>query len=110
MVEIMVSLALLSLVLIGFSLLFTHSNVVIFSTGEKNTALYQAQRYLENRIAVSDYAQDEITNKPKTLSIKFSAGTERTITISGEESRVDVNYLSGNKVQKTISLTTFLPE
>lgn len=102
MVEIIVAIALLSIILISFIMLFAESFTNIFSAGNESEALFTVQRMLENKLG-EPLPQGE----PHTLEIIFPTVLQ-PIRIDGEIVTINESYYRGN-VRKNVELKVFIP-
>lgn len=102
LIEIVVALAILTLILVPFTLLLTSSYVNIFAAGYKNQALYTLQTELENEVS-NPSGQGET----HTLEIVFP-GVMQPIRITGNIVTIDESYHRGDN-EETAMLKVFVP-
>ena len=95
LVEIILAMAVLAVVILAYTMLFTDSFRGIFTAGHKTRALYEAQQEVEQKM-------NEGTTQEQVIQIAFPS---KTISVKGEEVQVEYEYLDhqGN-------ITVFVPE
>jgi prepilin-type N-terminal cleavage/methylation domain-containing protein len=98
LIEIIVSLALISLVLVFFFGMFLQGTTGIISASNKNKSTYNAMDRMENVVAGS-YA----TSEAVSLTIQLPSGT---ITQPGQK----ITKTSSDYNGKTSEVTTFIPD
>lgn len=101
LVEVIVALAVLTIVLIPFLNLLIGSSVNIFAAGNKNQALYDAQKELENEIKTS-------SGQGQTHSLQINFPGVAQMQVDGKIITINENYLRGNNTEVT-ELKAFIP-
>jgi len=102
LVEIIVSVAFLSIILTSFFLLFTESFTNVFSAGNESKALFAAQGRLENKID-----EPAPQGEPYTLEIIFPRVLQ-PIRVDGKIVTINEPYYRGN-INKNVELKVFIP-
>lgn len=102
LIEIIIALALLSVILIAFLLLFTESFTNIFSAGNKSEALFTIQRELENKLN-EPLPQGEA----HMLEIIFPT-VSQPIRVDGKIVTINEPYYRGDNT-KNLELKVFIP-
>lgn len=102
-IEIIIALFILMVILFAFTTLFTGSISGIFGAGHKSSALYEAQREMDNEI--SEGLNDQYD--PETHEIIFidNDGEEIPVPVEGEEKQIEYEY-----EEYTDELYYFLPQ
>lgn len=95
LIEILIGLAILAVMALSFTALFTSSFAGIFSAGRKSTALFQAQQQMEQKIAGGTSG-----NTPLTITLPDLT----TIQVQGEILSVPYSY-----EDKTGTIISFIP-
>ena len=119
LIEVLIAVALLSIVLFGFSNLFLQGRVSILVSGNINEALLAARGDVESWIMtrplsgenIEDYNDENNENldlEEITIFINNSNG-EPPITISGLSLTGEATYNSRNQGQKEIIINYFKP-
>lgn len=99
LIELLVSMALLAILAIGFIPLMTNSYTGIYSSGEKNKAINQAQKEIEQLFTTGTTLEDK-------LSVEFINGGNTTeFEISGEYVNIEKTYNNG----KSVTFDVFIP-
>ena len=98
MVEIIVALALLSLVAVGFLTLISFSANLIFNAGTKSEVIFEKQGVIENIIDESNPSGDDVI-------IVVLPPDEPDVSVSGKMLVVDYEYNDFSS-----SIVYFLPE
>lgn len=103
LVEVIVSVAILSIIIFAFSILFTTSFTGIFNAGRKSEALFKVQEEMDKRIA-EGLSNDFDSSNPDQLTIQFD---HRTVTVDGEIKEEQVSY---DNNEKLVDLYYFMPD
>lgn len=101
LVEIVVALAVLMILLVPFTFLFTSSFTNIFAAGNKNQALYDVQKELENEINSSSAVGIDI------LQIDFPTVIQ-SIRVGGKIITIEKEYSRGTN-KENVELKAFVP-
>ena len=100
LIELLVSIALLAILAIGFIPLMTNSYTGIYVSGEKNKAIDLAQKEIEQLFTNGTTIEDKI-------SIEFINGGNTTeFEISGEYVNIEKTYDNG----KSVTFDVFIPK
>ncbi len=102
LIEVVVAMAVLIIVVIGFSALFTNSFLTVFSAGHKSEAQFTAQDKTEN--ALMGYIDTGATESNYDFTLNFE-GTN--ISVPGKEIMVNVDYVDSYGNNLTTTVTTF---
>lgn len=102
LIEIIVAIAILSILFISFLLLFTESFANIFSAGNKSEALFTVQSKLENKID-----EPSPQGESHTLEIIFP-NVLTPIRVDGKIVTIYEPYYRGDSI-KNVELKVFIP-
>jgi len=103
LVEIIVSVAILSIIIFAFSILFTTSFSGIFSAGRKSEALFKVQEEMDKKIA-EGLSNNFDSSNPDQLTIEFDY---RTVTVEGEIKEEQISY---DNEERLVDLFYFMPD
>ncbi len=111
LVEVMVAMVVLLIFVVAFSALFTDSFSIIFSSGRKSEAQYQAQEASEWVLSGVDPATVSgitITPVPEfTIEIENNAIDD--LVIGGDQLTYSDSYISTRGNTGTVDITIFIP-
>ncbi|KAB2951650.1 prepilin-type N-terminal cleavage/methylation domain-containing protein [Heliorestis acidaminivorans] len=108
LVEVLVSLSLISIVLVAYLGLFTNSFQGIYSSGYKGEALFETQQDMEQQII-----NKAVKTPPDELIVNFTNGsfTDNKIKIPGNEIIMKRKYTDGfGNDNASVSLSVFVPD
>jgi prepilin-type N-terminal cleavage/methylation domain-containing protein len=99
LIELLVSIALLTIMAIGFMPLLTSSYTGIFSSGDKNKVIDQAQKEIEQLFYTGSDEEEE-------LSVVFIDVDTIEFKIPGEYINIEKTYGDG----KSVTFDVFIPK
>jgi len=102
LMEVVVALAVLSIIIFVFVSLFSLSYSGVMSAGYNSEALYEAQQKMEHAILDTTYSGEKDGEVERTTKVIDN--------ITGQELTVNIDYLDGNGNARTVSLTTFVTD
>ncbi|KAB2951655.1 prepilin-type N-terminal cleavage/methylation domain-containing protein [Heliorestis acidaminivorans] len=112
LVELLVALAILSIIVVAYLSLFTISYQGIFHSGHKSNALFEGQEVIDKIIRNPNYTAPGVTktdhpiSNPIKIPLSALSGTE-SITLEALGTKVDISkeYLDDQQV----NITVFVP-
>lgn len=91
LIEIVVAMAILFLISIGFISLFSFSVGAIFGAGDKSEKIFDAQGRVDNAIEVDDPSSIEgVTSEDKNITIDFPDADD--LVVEGEKLVIEYEY------------------
>ncbi len=116
LIEVVLSILILGLVVAAFTQLFGSGYVNVTINNRKVDHLYQAQEIMEEQFAknynqltdISSTEGDVTVSEEQTKTITIANGD--TIDVTGKTVTVSIPYTVKNSQQRTVSVTSFIPE
>lgn len=106
--EVIVAMAILTIIVASFTALFSNSYTGIFSAGYSSKSTYLAQESMDKVIAAgSALGVQDATESPLDLNITFPGRPNESV--SGNKIDVSKPYYINNNVTGTVTVTVFMP-
>lgn len=101
LVELIVSVAILSIIATTFLMMFSNGFIGIVGAGKKSINHYTAQNQIESNISDATYSSSNIATASSSITLTFASSN---YNVSGR--KIDVTYGYGNNTKKLTTFTT----